>query len=154
MTTPTPVSAGTFLYVGGDPTEWQLANPEPVPPPWRDSGDPVALAVVRPVFGTLVLAPRRAGNIALLAAMFDHPWIPAGLLLPHIYVPTPTGVGPGQPGYSLAAGTDLPELEESIKAAMRDGTTLELTVSGLSGDGVLVLNGAVLPFVVLCPVSK
>jgi hypothetical protein len=151
LTTPTPISAGTFLYVGEDPTEWQLASPEPVPPPWRYSSDPVALAVARPVFGTLVLAPRRAGSITLLAAEKDHPWIPAQLLLPHIYVPTSAGLGPGQPGYSLAAGTDLPGLQESIKAAMRDGSTLELAVSGLSGDGVLVLNGAVLPFAVLCP---
>jgi hypothetical protein len=153
MTSPTPVSAARFLYVGGDPTEWELADPEPVPPPWRDSGDPVALAVVRPVSGTLVLAPRRAGSIALLAAQSDHPWIPAVLLLPYIYVPTPAGWGLGQLGYSLAAGTNLHDLAQAIAADMRDGTTRELTVSGLNGSGVLVLNGTVLPFAVLCPAN-
>jgi hypothetical protein len=153
MTTPTSVSAGSFLYIGSDPTSWELGSPEPVPPPWRDSSDPVALAVVKPLYGTLVLAPRRAGSVALLAALFDYPWIPSQLLLPRVYVPTSAGVGPRQPGYSLAAGTNLPELERSLKAAMRDGTTLDLTVSGLDGTGVLVLNGAVLPFAVLCPAT-
>jgi hypothetical protein len=151
MTTPTSVSAGSFLYIGSDPTRWELGNPEPVPPPWRDSSDPVALAVVRPLSGTLVLVPRRAGSIALLAAEFDYPWIPSQLLLPHIYVPTPAGVGVPTPGYSLAADTNLDKLEQAIMAAMRDGTPLDLAVTGLNGTGVLVLNGAMLPFVVLCP---
>jgi hypothetical protein len=151
MTTPTSSSAGNVLYVGGDPTSWKLVDQVPSPPPWRDSSDPVALAVNWPLVGTLVLAPQRAGSVALVEVFPAHNWIPCQVVLPHIYVPTPAGVSNTATGYSLAAGTDLAALEESVKAAMSGGNALDVPVSGLSGDGVLVLNGRALPFVVLCP---
>ena len=151
MTTPTSNSPATVLYVGGDPTGWRLVDPVSAPAPWQDSSDPVALAVNWPLFGTLVLAPRHAGSVGVLEVSPAQSWIPCQIVLPHLYVPTPGGVSLSAPGYALAVGTDLTALQQSIEAAMRDGIALDVTVSGPSGSGVIVLNGAVLPFAVLCP---
>jgi hypothetical protein len=151
MTTPTSNSPANVLYVGGDPNGWRLVDPVSAPAPWQDSSDPVALAVNWPLFGTLVLAPGRASSLGLLEVMPVHNWIPCQVVVPHLYLPAPAEMSVGAPGYALPAGTDLSALEQSIMAAMRDGTTVDVTVSGPSGNGVIVLNGAVLPFAVLCP---
>ena len=151
MTTPTSNSPVTVLHVGGDPNSWRLVDPVSAPAPWQDSSDPVALAVNWPLFGTMVLAPRRAGSVGVLEVMPAQSWIPCQVVVPHLYLPAPAEMSVGAPGYALAPGTDLAALEQSIMAAMRDGTTVDVTVSGPSGSGVIVLNGAVLPFAVLCP---
>jgi hypothetical protein len=47
----------------------------------------------------------------------------------------------------LPAGTNLAELQAQIAAAMTQQTTCTVQ----TGDGVLLLNGATLPFVVIFP---
>jgi hypothetical protein len=48
---------------------------------------------------------------------------------------------------ALPAGTNLAELQAQIAAAMTQQTTCTVQ----TGDGVLLLNGATLPFVVIFP---
>jgi hypothetical protein len=151
MSTPSVPSTNRVLWIEGDPTNWLLAQAQPVPPPWAGSSDPVALAVTHPLEGTLVLSPRRAGSAALVQPPPTN-WIPCQLAIAHIYLPTPAGVSYPSPGYPLAPGTDLQALEQSLMAAMRQGTVLTVDATGYGGSsGALVLNGAVLPFAVLCP---
>ena len=54
------------------------------------------------------------------------------------------------PGYMLTPpDTDLETLKQDILAAMRDGTFLTVNISFAGTTGVVMLNGAELPFVVL-----
>ena len=54
------------LHIEGDPTPWMLAETQPAEPTWLRASEPVALAVTKPLPGTLILSPRCAGSIALL----------------------------------------------------------------------------------------
>jgi hypothetical protein len=65
---------------------------------------------------------------------------------------TPGGFADGSRGHALPSGTDLAALEREITAAMGDGTRMTVDVGGPEAV-VLVLNGATLPFAVLCPAS-
>ena len=66
-----------------------------------------------------------------------------------MYLPSVTAATQESPGYALDPGADLAALEQDIVAAMTGGTRISLQMSTLSGGGLLVLNGAVLDFVVL-----
>jgi hypothetical protein len=60
------------------------------------------------------------------------------------------------PGYTLAAQYDhhLPALQQDIMAAMAgDGSILAVNVN-VVGGGVVILNGAQLPFAVLSPAGS
>jgi len=135
MTTPVPKSV---LYIEGDPTAWGLRDVGPGDPGWDST--PVALAILTPLVATLVLSPVRVGSFALLPppadlARAEQP------TAPFLYLP---GVSSW---YPLAAANDnLAPLEQDILTAMRESTYLPLEISG---GGTVVLNGGVLPFVVI-----
>ena len=120
------------------------------------SGDPVVLAVSEPLAGRLLLSPRSAGSLVFFQPAMDphHGVVPNGVRLPGqcLYVPSTTGPDPhSNPAryYLLPSGTDLAALEREIKAAMSRGTTVSVDFAGPDEPGVVVLNGAALPFAVL-----
>ena len=55
--------------------------------------------------------------------------------------------------YLLPMSTDLAALEAEITAAMTGGTLVTVDFTGPADPGVVLLNGAALPFVVLCPAT-
>lgn len=144
MTTPAYPAAKSILYIEGDPTGWGLRDVAPEFPDWDST--PTALPVVGPLGGTLLLSPVRVGSFALVPPPAG--WVPAQKwAAPFLYLPSTTGL---QAGYPLAASNDgLPALQRDIMSAMRESTYLPVQVGGAGGTGVIVLNGGVLPFVVL-----
>jgi|HubBroStandDraft_4_1064222.scaffolds.fasta_scaffold142487_2 hypothetical protein len=143
----------SILRIEGDPTSWGLKTVGPEDPGWGD--DPVAIAIGAPVDGTLILSPARVSSFALTAAAAHNGWMPASLPSGSLflYVPTTTGITTGSvvgSGYVLAPQHDnLHALQRSIMTAMSGaGSTLALKVDVIGG-GVVILNGAQLPFAVV-----
>jgi hypothetical protein len=147
-----------IMRIEGDPAIWVLDNVqiEEVARELGQSGRPVALDVVAPLKGRLVLSAKSVGSVALLGPPSGVGWTPGGIILPraHLYVPSATGPTAQEPGYALAQSADLHKLEHDIVTAMRGGTMVTVGVSDGLEDGVLVLNGAALPLAVLCPPSR
>jgi hypothetical protein len=145
--TTTGVFPTSILQIQGDPTLWGLADTVAEDPHWRE---PVAIKVVAPVRGTLVLSPARAGSFSLVGPDDRDGWMPAvEPVFAHLYIPTVQGLTTASPGwYYLASGTDLEDLRHKIMAAMREGSFLTVPVEAVGG-GIVVLNGAQLPFAVL-----
>jgi hypothetical protein len=144
----------SILQIEGDPTSWGLRDLEPVDPHWGQ--EPVALAVLGPLFGTLLLSPSRIGSFALTPPLPGDGWIPA-FTLPssHLYIPTPMGVTAKSLGYMLAASdNDLAALQQRIMNTMSEGTSLTVNVTSAGVSGVVVLNGAELPFAALGPANE
>ncbi len=137
------------IRIDADPTCWELAEAvERVP----ESSAPVVLPVSHPLVGNLVLSPRSVGS----AVFFEHIDIygtrPNGMVLgdPVLYVPSPLGPDVhSNPTnfYPLAGTVDLASLQADIIAAMTGGTFLPVSIV----HGVVVINGAAVPFVVLAP---
>ena len=50
----------------------------------------------------------------------------------------------------MSSNVDKATVVEEIASAMKEGTMLTLQVYGASGTGALVINGAALPFAVVC----
>jgi hypothetical protein len=141
----------SILHIEGDPTSWVLPGTEPVEPAWSKSADPVALKVAGPLAGTLLLSPRHAGSIVIVPPPPGGGWVPAEpLASARLYVPSTAGASAESTGYELAAGTNVDELQNSIIAAMQHGDVVTVPVSTISGDGVVLLDGAVLSFAVVC----
>jgi hypothetical protein len=135
------------LCVEGDPTQWGLR--ERVITGLTDGG-PLALHVVAPLAGTLLLAPRRAGSLFVRPLPGDTGWVPCVKLPdPYLYLPSTSGLAAHSPGYMLASGTNLQTLQADIMTAMREGTLLTVSASLGELTGTVVLNGAELAFAVL-----
>lgn len=137
------------LRIDTDPTTWELSKAvEQVP----TSGAPVVLPVSHPLMGNLVLSPRSVGSAVFLQLPPDtHGTRPNGVLLPKpaLYLPSPIGVDVhiSPPNYyTLAGPLDLAALQADIIAAIDGGTFLTVKVT----LGEVVINGAELPFAVLC----
>jgi hypothetical protein len=153
-------SIGSMLWlnIGSDPTWWILDNTH------EDTADdvvrrklqgakPCVLPVAESLEGQLVLSPH-AGNVSLITVPKGLNWNPSEVPVdPFLYLPTAQGPtwSPGN-FYKLAPGADLDELQRQILAAMADRRTRTVEVTTVDGSGVLMLNGATLPFVVLCKV--
>jgi hypothetical protein len=142
----------SYLKIQGDPTSWGLPTVPPQDPDWNDG--PIALDIIRPVTGTLILSPARLGSFALTAGIFANGWVgTVEILSPHLYIPTASGLKPDTRGYPLAPQYDnLPALQQSIMDAMTTGSTLPVNID-VPGGGVVILNGAQLPFAVLAEVQ-
>jgi hypothetical protein len=146
----------SILRIEGDPASWVLQDADHTAVVQELShSDPVALQVVAPLRGRLVLSPRSAGSVALFNPPGGIGWVPSDIKVPTalLYVPSATGPTKDAPGYALAPGADLGTLEQRIVAAMREGSVLTVEVSDRLGSGVLTLNGAALLLVVLCPAA-
>jgi hypothetical protein len=143
MTSPSAVPK-SILYIEGDPAGWGLRDVAPVDPDWDST--PVALAIIGPLTGTLLLSPVHVGSYALLPPPAS--WVPAQQpVAPFLYLPSATGLASP---YTLAASNDnLATLQQDIMDAMRDSTYFPVQVSAAGGGGFVLLNGGVLPFVVL-----
>jgi hypothetical protein len=148
MSNPIPRS---ILHIEGDPTSWGLSVVGPADPGWGDA--PVEVAIIAPVAGTLVLSPARVGSFTLVQPPVGDGWMPAlALVAPHLYVPTATGLTAAAPGYALAPPDDeIPALITKLIDAMSgSGKRTTVQISAMGG-GVVVLNGAQLPFAVVAP---
>lgn len=142
----------SYLKIQGDPTSWYLGAAPPQDG-WNDG--PVAIPVNWPIVGTLILSPARVGSFALTPEIWGNGWVhgdPIELVSPHLYIPTTSGLTADWHGYPLAGQYYLPDLQQSILDAMTTGSTLPVNVDVL-GSGVVVLNGAQLPFAVLAEVQ-
>ncbi len=146
---PEASAPNSILHIMEDPTGW-FVHIEPTSTPWSQSSDPVALRVIAPLDGTMVLSPSRSAGFTL-AYTPEGNWIPCRVrqIVPTLYVSTPTGFQVASPGYRLPGETDLRELQQRIEAAMREGAMLTIDVKTETGRGIVVLNGAQLPFAVL-----
>jgi hypothetical protein len=148
------------IRIEGDPTSWTLTDPADVSQ-LAASGEPEALAVSEPLAGRLLLSSRSVGSVVFFQPAMDprHGVVPNGVKLPEqcLYVPSTTGPDPhSNPAryYLLPTSTDLDALEKQIMAAMSGGTMVSIDFTGPDQAGVVVLNGAALSFVVLCPGSS
>jgi hypothetical protein len=132
----------SYLQIEGDPTEWWPAQAFEAS---QLTGQPLSIPVLGPLQGTLVLSGK-AANVAV----FDSSAQPGPTIesqVPSVYVPTAAGLSAGHTGYELANNVNLTDLANQIIAAMQSGHGQTIA---LNGGGALVLNGATLPFVVLC----
>jgi hypothetical protein len=133
-----------YLQIDDDPTKWWLVQPFNAS---ESTGQPLGLALSGPLGGILVLSGRSAS-----VAIFDVPDATVPPILNRsvaaIYLPTGTGASAQQYGYELPTTADVDDLAGEIAAAMRNGTRLTIT---LAGGGTLVLDGAMLSFVVIQP---
>lgn len=137
-----------YLKIQGDPTSWGLAAAPPQDG-WSDT--PAAIPIITPVAGTLILSPAQTGSFALTLAIYANGWLHGPTLQvasPCLYIPTTSGLTADSHGYPLAAQYDLPTLQQSILDAMTTGSMLPVVVDA-DGIGVVMLNGAQLPFAVL-----
>jgi len=119
------------------------------------SREPLAVPVSSPLRGRLLLSPN-AGAVAFLADSRQPGWIPSYLQasVPQLHIPSATGsTGDDALVYHLPAGTDLDELERQVLDAMRHGGRVPVAVSDAYLSGTLVLDGAGLRAVVLCPAT-
>jgi hypothetical protein len=74
--------------------------------------------------------------------------------VPVIRVPSGAGATVDKPGgCSLAPGTSLAQLQQDIESAMTGGTILTLPIGDAGPNAALVLCGASLAYVILCPAS-
>lgn len=149
--------AYTFVRIGTDPTAWVLENTDPdtVAAQLSQATAPVVLPVVSPLQGDLVVSPSAAATTSVQGQSPTHNWHPSHIALPRwpvLYLPSLTSPTQASPGYPLAPGTDLAAQEQDIIAAMTAGTFLSIQVAEIQG-GVVLLNGAVLDFVVLAQVQ-
>jgi hypothetical protein len=133
-----------YFQVAGDPTQW---SPVQSLQASQLTGQPVTIEVAAPLAGALVLSANFAG-----VAVFTQTPTATALTLasPAIYLPTATGPSASSAGYALPASANLTTLASQIAAVMANGTSQTIA---LANGGELVLNGANLPFVVLCPAT-
>jgi hypothetical protein len=145
------------LQIGTDPTCWYLPPSEydTVAAGLAQPGTPIAVDVLAPLQGRLVLSPRAAGSVALTLPVTPVGWVPGGICKPTVpLLRLPSSAGPthDNPGYLLAADTDVAALEQKLIAAMsgpESVVTLALDVPA-PGKGVLRVSGATLTYAVLC----
>jgi len=145
---PFPLS---YLSVEGDPTNWGLDEIAAAVSPKLAADAPAVLSVVKPVVGTLLLAPRLAASIVLTPVPPAGGWVPCvALAAPYLYLPSPAGVTASSPGYILAGSSaNLEAVQEAITAAMSDSTRLTVDVTHNGTGSTVVINGAALRFAVL-----
>lgn len=139
------------LQIHPDPTFWWLRQPIDEST-LTGAGGIQRLETVSPVSGTLVLAVDLVPSFALSD-------VPAGAIptdadrpAPLLYLPTPGGFPGVTASYSLPVDTDLAALADEIATAMTGKKTIAIGLTG-GGANQVVLNGAALPFAVICPVK-
>ena len=142
----------SYLQIQGDPTKWWPVQPVQAS---QLTGPVMSVPIKAPLVGTLLISAR-AASVAVFNTVFD----PEGVVpsdvavpMPTIYVPSAAGPTVGSTGYQLPLNTDLASLATQITALMQGGESQAITLGGAASGGELVLNGATLPFVVLCGVS-
>jgi hypothetical protein len=148
----------TIVRIGSDPTDWVVpdASYQSVATQLGQATGPVKLPVTAPLTGTLVLSHRAAGSVALLGppggTVFEtHDWNPgheAAPSAPRVYLASSAGPGQGSL-YAVSSNVNSDAAVQEIVTAMTGNTVLTLQVYDSSGSGVLLINGAALPFAVV-----
>jgi len=141
------------LRIDDDPTTWLLNEPIDAAR-LTESSEPLAIAVGYPLTGTLLLSCRAAASIVLLPREIRPPrgWIPTDDALPgQLYLPRSAAPGDSAPLYTLPGSVDPAELERRIKSAMLVGGFGSIDIVDAAGNGVVIINGEILPFAVICP---
>jgi hypothetical protein len=150
-----------FIGIEGDMTGWVPASPDDISK-LSQPGDTVSLQVTAPLTGTLLLSRKAAASVTVVTLGNSGDVIPGNFktATPAIYLPSPNGYtasaeGPGGGPiiYQLPSVTNLATLTSNIAAAMSAGSSLSLDFDNGLSSGTLWLNGATLPFVVLCPAT-
>jgi hypothetical protein len=136
----------SYIQIGDDPTKWWLNQPINAS---QLTGQPLSVQVNLPVTGTLVLSGKFA-NVVVYDQASGAPTRNLDVPIPAIYVPSAAGISEGHVGYELPASADLATLAGQIETSMRNGHSQTVTLGGNAAGGTLVLNGATLPFAVLC----
>jgi hypothetical protein len=136
-----------FLKIDDDPTNWKLSEQIDAEALTSSGNAPFQATIVAPRTGTLLLSGRAAASAVLWGVGGATPNGGDFMAAPFLYLPSKTGLTATASGsmYALPAGTDLNALAAQIAAAMSEGQTCTVEYS----DGVIVLNGATLPFAVL-----
>ena len=142
----------SFLRIEGDPTIWSLEPPVDITQ-W--TGETISVAVKAPLSGTLLLS-RRVASVAVFNELDVGGGVPNDVVLPAsaLYLPTPSGPSAESHGYVLPGSVNLTQLAGEISAAMNAGSQLTIDFGSGPAAGVLLLSGAALPFVVLCPANS
>lgn len=166
-----------ILRIGGDPASWVVldADYEALVAQLHRATAPVIIEVTAPLTGRLVLSPKAAGSVVILqppggavwrttdwnpggAFWKTTDWNPGGAIKPGaarapiVYLASPAGPGTGTSRYAVSGDVNAQGVVQDIVTAMSDGTKrmLSLPVYDPSGTGVLVIDGAALPFAVVC----
>ena len=147
------------LKIGNDPATWFFAPDayDTVAAGLAPPGAPFVVDVIAPLKGRLLLNPVAAGAVSLTLPVKPIGWNPSGAVLPRsplLYVSSATGPTPAHPGYTLASGYQLDALEQEILTAMREPAIVTVLLEENTGKGTVVLSGATLPYVVLCPPAR
>jgi hypothetical protein len=151
------------LRIAGDPTTWVLSEPIEDTALTQASA-PFQAEIIAPLAGTLILSVRAAASVVLYnppggvipsgatpGGVKPSGVIPSGAspLTPCLYLPTATGLSIESPGYPLPVAPALPALASEITAAISQEKPCTVAFGVGSAGGLLVLNGAALPFAVL-----
>jgi len=136
-----------FLKIDDDPTNWKLSEQIAAEALTSSGNAPFQATIVAPRTGILLLSGRAAASAVLWGVGGATPNGGEFMAESFLYLPSKTGLTSTAPQsmYELPAGTQLDGLAAQIAAAMSEGQTCTVEYSG----GVIVLNGATLPFVVL-----
>jgi hypothetical protein len=152
MSTETLPVPNSFLSIEGDPTPWGLTDLAQTVVPQLTAGQPVALEVVTPLAGTLLLSPRRAGSLVLVPSPPGGGWVPC-VRLPslYLYLPSTAGLTAHSPGHVLAGpDADRQAVQHKILTAMSRGTACTVSIS----TGTVVIHAAQLTFAVLADAER
>jgi hypothetical protein len=144
------------LRVNADPAQWTVSGTDPVSlaEEIAAAAGPLVIPVLEPVRGRLILSARAAGSVAVAESPERGTgWIPSDVNAPYslLYVPGAPEGDAAAPGFSVPPSVDVHACEQSIVKAMREGTTVSVAMTDGVRDGVIVLNGATLPFAALYP---
>lgn len=144
------------LQIGNDPATWYLPSTgyDTVVVALAQADTPFAVDVIAPLQGRLLLNPVAAGAVSLALPVQPVGWNPSGVVWPEsplLYVSSATAPTHADPGYALARGYQLDVLEQEILTAMTQKTFITVSLDEGLGKGILVLSGATLPYVVVCP---
>jgi hypothetical protein len=134
-----------YFQVEGDPTNWWPTQPVQ---PSQLTGQALTIQVTAPLAGALLLSPNASVAIFNQSSATAPGYLP--LANPAIYLPTATGPSAVSAGYALPASVDLGNLASQITTVLHNGTSQTIA---LANGGSLVLSGAELSFVVLCPAT-
>jgi hypothetical protein len=135
----------TILCLEGDPTQWYIQGNSPTLSELTGSGKVLAVPVIHPVQGTLLLSASAFGSFALIDPPGEE-GMPSDIHVPaaQVYVPTVAGITVTHSGYRLSENPA--EAGNRISNAMKTGEVISIAVS----TGQVFLNGARVPFVVIC----
>lgn len=148
-----------IVRIGGDPASWIVADQsyESMTAELRKATGPVVIPVTAPLVGSLVLSHRAAASVVVIqppgGTVFSttgwNPGHEGGPTAPILYLASLTGPGPDAV-YAVSSDINHEVAVQEISTVMTNGTVFAFGVYDASGTGTLLINGAALPFAVVC----